>query len=92
MKFTIIGVGKIGKRHAELIEWNSETELVAYCDVENKTLDELPFFDSVDAMLNVKLEIDEVNTYAPNGLHAENCLKALNAGKHVVCEKHFALT
>ena len=92
IRFAIIGVGKIGKRHADLIRINSESELVAYCDVEHKALDEIPFFDSVDAMLNAKLEIDVVNICSPNGLHAEHCLQALNAGKHVVCEKPFALT
>lgn len=92
IKFAIIGLGKIGKRHADLIEKNNESELVAYCDVVDSVFKDVPFFNSVNEMLNAGLDIDVVNVCSPNGLHAEHCLQALNAGKHVVCEKPFALT
>ncbi|MFN6115974.1 MAG: Gfo/Idh/MocA family protein, partial [Flavobacteriales bacterium] len=36
--------------------------------------------------------IDVVNVCTPNGLHALQSIKALEARKHVVCEKPMALT
>ena len=98
IKFAISGSGHIGKRHAEMIRRNSEAELVAMCDILKKEvlkLDEfsdVPFFDSIDAMLDSGLEIDVVNVCTPNGLHAAHSLKALEKHKHVVCEKPMAIT
>ena len=36
IKFAVIGQGHIGRRHAEMIRRNPETELVAVCDVTPK--------------------------------------------------------
>ncbi len=35
IKFAIIGCGHIGKRHAEMIQGNEETELIALVDVKD---------------------------------------------------------
>ena len=37
-------------------------------------------------------EIDIVYVVTPNGLHAEHCIAAAKAGKHVICEKPMANT
>ncbi|MFZ1693126.1 MAG: Gfo/Idh/MocA family oxidoreductase, partial [Flavobacteriales bacterium] len=97
VKFAVVGCGHIGKRHAEMIQRHPECELVALCDSrlkEDLGVERLdaPFFNSMDAMLAAVPGIEVVNICTPNGLHAEMSLKALEALKHVVCEKPMALT
>jgi len=97
IKFAIVGIGFIGKRHAEMISKNRESELVALCDIKPKgelgiNYPEVAFFSSIEEMLTSKLPIDVVNICTPNGLHAIQTIKALESGKHVVCEKPMALS
>lgn len=75
---------------------NPESELVALVDVKERSelgLDNfnVPFFKSIDDLLNSDIELDVVNICSPNGFHAEQSLKALSAKKHIVVEKPLAL-
>jgi predicted dehydrogenase len=97
IKFAVIGQGHIGKRHAEMIRLNPDSELVAVCDVLPKDKIGLTnineaFFSSLDELLASDLEIDVINICTPNGFHAEYAIKSLQAKKHVVLEKPIALT
>lgn len=97
IRFAVVGCGHIGKRHAEMIVRNPEAELAGLCDIRPKEelgLDAytVPFFRSVDEMLQSLGDLDVVNICTPNGLHAEHCLKVLDKRLHVVCEKPMALT
>jgi predicted dehydrogenase len=97
IKFAVVGCGHIGKRHAEMIARHPEAELVALCDVRTAAeagVDgmQVPFFQDMDRMLAELPGIDVVNVCTPNGLHALQSIKALEARKHVVCEKPMALT
>jgi len=97
IRFAVIGAGHIGKRHAEMIRRENEGELVAMIDVRSKeecnAVDfGVPFFKTFDELLASGIEFDVVNVCTPNGLHAEQSIAALNAKKHVVCEKPMGLT
>lgn len=96
VKFAIVGTGHIGKRHAEMVRRDSEAELVALVDVRSKEECgaedfNVPFFHTMEDLLASGLDFDVVNVCSPNGLHAEQSLKALEAKKHVVCEKPMGL-
>jgi predicted dehydrogenase len=97
VKFAVVGAGHIGKRHAEMITRNEEAELMAMCDIlpkEKLALEKynVPFFSSIDDMLAADIDFDVLCVATPNGLHGEHAMKALDKGKHVVCEKPMALT
>ena len=97
IKFAVIGAGHIGKRHAEMIKRDDESELVAMVDVRSMedcdaTHFDVPFFDSIEALLASGIEFDVANICTPNGLHAKQSLAALEAKKHVVCEKPMGLS
>ncbi|MBX7045918.1 MAG: Gfo/Idh/MocA family oxidoreductase [Ignavibacteria bacterium] len=97
VRFAVVGSGHIGKRHAEMITRNEESELAAMCDIlpkEKLGLEnyDVPFFSSVDDLLASDVNFDVLCVATPNGLHGEHSLKALDKGKHVVCEKPMALT
>ncbi len=96
IKFAVIGQGHIGKRHAEMVRRNPETELVAVCDVLSKEklgLNDLKekFYTSAEELLKAHPEVEVVNVCTPNGLHAEHALKILSSGRHAVIEKPMAL-
>ena len=97
IKFAVVGAGHIGKRHAEMITREDEAELVALVDCRSQKDCEaehfdVPFFSSIEELLDSSLDIDVVNICTPNGLHAAQSLKALEHKKHVVCEKPMGLS
>lgn len=97
VKFAVVGAGHIGKRHAEMIMRDGHGELVAMVDVRSKeecgaTQFEVPFFKTVEELLASGLDFDVVNICTPNGLHASQAILALDAKKHVVCEKPMGLS
>lgn len=97
IRFVVVGAGHIGKRHAEMIRREEEAELVALADIRSKEECgaehfEVPFFSSIDELMDSDLEFDVVNVCTPNGLHAAQSLIALEKGKHVVCEKPMGLS
>ncbi len=92
IKFAIVGYGRIGKRHAEMILQNSNAELVAVCDILPVEIENIAVFNTLEDMLTANIAMDVVNICTPNGLHAEQAIQVLDARKHVVIEKPMALT
>ena len=96
LNFALIGCGRIAQRHAEHI--NNLASLKAVCDIDEnkanamaKQYNAIPY-TSIDALLNAEKEIHVVTICSPNGLHAEQTIKALRKGFHVLCEKPMAIT
>jgi predicted dehydrogenase len=97
IKFAIVGCGHIGKRHAEMISRNSNAELVALIDIKPKDKlniaeYDIPFYNSLESFLKSDISTDVVTIATPNGLHASQAIKALEAKNHVVIEKPLALS
>ncbi len=97
IRFVVLGAGHIGKRHAEMIRRDSEAELAAMVDVRSQEECEanafdVPFFHTWEELMSSQLDFEVVNVCTPNGFHAQQCLDALSAKKHVVCEKPMGLT
>jgi predicted dehydrogenase len=97
IKFAVVGMGHIGKRHVEMIKRNPEAELVAVCDILSPeetgwTETSIPYFSSIEELLASNIPMDVVNICTPNGFHAEYALKSLEKNNHVVLEKPIALS
>ena len=97
VKFAVVGLGHIGKRHLAMIAAQAEAKLVAVCDIRavdiaSLTDADISFYHSLETLLAHTPELDVVIIATPNGLHADQAIMALKAGKHVVIEKPMALT
>ncbi len=96
IKFAIIGYGNIGKRHAHHILANHEAELTAICEVPEFTFDVsmpagIKTYHDIELFLK-DCDADVVNVCTPNYLHHLHTIKALQSGRHVVCEKPMAIS
>jgi predicted dehydrogenase len=95
LRFAVVGLGHIGKRHAEMIRRQPDCVLVAGCDKRQKEAlgvqDDFTFHSTIEAMLDGHTDLDVVCICTPNGLHASQALLALEAGHHVIIEKPMAL-
>ncbi len=98
LKIGIIGVGNIATAHIPAYLRNPDVELYAFCDINPDRLKQMGekygvtrLFTDKDEMLKLK-EIDAVSVCTWNSAHAECAIAALNAGKHVLCEKPTAMS
>lgn len=94
----IIGCGKIAQvRHLPEYAENPQAHLTGLFDINQKRAQELAeqygckAYSSIDEML-ADPEIDAVSVCTANITHAKISIQALNAGKHVLCEKPMATT
>ncbi len=94
IKFGIIGLGRIGPRHAAHIVANESAELTAICDIDEQKAkpfadQSLRFYTDYQAMLQAG-DLDVVSVCTPNYLHAAMCIRSLSKGYHTICEKPMA--
>ena len=95
----IIGCGHILVRHIESIQENpKDFELVALCDIDEKTLKKavkengnVPGFTDYKEMLKeMKGKMDFVTIATPNHLHYQMAIDSLKAGNDILIEKPIA--
>jgi UDP-N-acetyl-2-amino-2-deoxyglucuronate dehydrogenase len=97
LRFGILGCGVIGPHHARAIAGLESAELVAVADVVPELAEELAgeyrcsSYASLGEMLT-GVDLDAVCVCTPSGLHAEDAIAALEAGKDVVIEKPVDVT
>ena len=96
IKVGIVGMGAIGKVHADAYRHAPQAELTAICEIikerlhtEGERLQIKQRFTDYRQML--KSDLDAVSVCVGNALHREISLAALKAGKHVLLEKPMAM-
>ncbi len=94
----ILGCGKIAQvRHIPEYAENPDVKLAAFYNPSRKRAEEQAekyggkVYDTAEELLADK-SIDAVSICAANYAHAELSIKAMEAGKHVLCEKPMATT
>ncbi len=96
VKLGIVGTGRIARRFQDETVYVSGIETVAAFNPEKDSLQEYvadfaikAFSDDYKGFLDA---VDAVYIASPNETHADYVRKAINAGKHVLCEKPMTFT
>ena len=98
LKISIIGCGMIANAaHIPAYLKNPETEIVWFCDIKAERAESAvkrygtgkATTDYMDVLADP--QVDAVSVCTPNVLHSEISCAALEAGKHVLCEKPAAI-
>ena len=88
----IIGMGKMGMIHANLVSENPDLKLIAACEKTEERLESIKdrykinVYNNVEKFLNIK-DLDYVVIATTNETHQELTVKALEKGKNVIVEK-----
>ena len=98
VKYGVIGLGWFGGKHAEVLSQIPNIELYALCTRTESRLEELArefgvkktFTDYNEMLADPELEAVSITTMWDQ--HAAPTIAALEAGKHVFCEKPMAST
>jgi len=96
-RVAIIGAGQIAALHIKAIQSLSDVELAGVYDVDRARAEQAAqrggarAYETLDAVWE-DASVDGVHVCTPNHLHAEQAIRALEAGKHVLVEKPMALS
>ena len=88
LRCVIVGYGYMGQIRKQVIETHELLELVGMCDsdaIKRGKINSVPTFSSFDGLLETNPDIVFVCT--PNRFSPDICVKSMNLGKHVFCEK-----
>jgi predicted dehydrogenase len=92
----VVGTGFAGRAHISGYKASEHAVICAVCDVEDErakaTASEYDIpksFNDYPKMLKLE-ELDAISICTPNKMHAPVAVAALEAGKHVLCEKPLA--
>lgn len=97
----VIGCGGIANgKHLPALSRQDKVQVVAFCDIIKERAEAAAEqYGSADAAVYTDYQellkdasIDIVHVLTPNDAHAEISIAALEAGKHVMCEKPMAKT
>ena len=89
----IVGAGQMGTLHARILSRDERVRIVAFYDVQPDVCQarakafSAEATDSLDALIE---RVDAVYIATPNTKHVEPALRALQAHRHVFCEKPLA--
>ena len=98
LKVGVISCSNMAKGHMKGVIKHPQAELVAVCDTDEGKLKYTAGYFNVPRRytdykeLLAQPDIDAVIIVTPDALHKEMAVAALEAGKHVLCEKPLALT
>ena len=98
LKVGLVGVGGISRTHMPGWAASEEAEVVAGSDISNEALEQWGALHNVKRLttnaddLFSDSDIDIIDLCVPNMYHAPLAIAALEAGKHVICEKPLAPT
>ncbi len=98
VKAGLIGCGRLGRTHCEQLALLDNAAMTAFCDVNEDAANALcTQFRGDYATTDVERvlgddEITAVYICTPHDSHAELCIRAAEAGKHILVEKPLALT
>ncbi|WP_174612984.1 Gfo/Idh/MocA family protein [Virgibacillus ihumii] len=96
LKVAVVGCGSIARnRHLPEYAAEENVQIKAVCDVVEERAMEMANLYGSDVYIDYhemvkETEIDAVSVCTPNALHAPVSIAALEAGKHVLCEKPMA--
>ena len=96
IRAAIIGYGGMGKWHGARLQQNEAVELAGTYDIDPERMalaseNGIHTYESLEAVL-ADPTVDLVTVAIPNHLHRDVCIRAMEAGKHVVCEKPVTLS